>query len=403
LVQRARLERLSGIHSLREAARRARAQSKIENLKSKIHQTRGLPKNRLRAYLRGFACLALALLAPAGGPAFSQERADHPVKLVIHGGAGVIERSKMTPEREKAYRDAMAQALRTGYAVLQKGGTSLDAVEATIKVLEDSPLFNAGKGAVFTSAGTNELDASIMDGATLNAGAVAGVKRVKNPIGLARLVMEKSPHVMMVGDGAEAFARSQGLRLVSPRYFHTAERWKALQEVKREEAQKGAPSAPSVKRSSNRDGAAPEDDHRFGTVGAVAVDRYGNLAAGTSTGGMTNKRFGRVGDSPIIGAGTYADNRTCGVSATGHGEYFIRAAVAPDISALMAYKGMSVREAADEVVKDKLVKLGGEGGVIAMDAAGNVAMSFNSSGMFRGYVNPDGSIVTAIYADEETP
>lgn len=307
-------------------------------------------------------------------------------KLVIHGGAGTILRSNMSPEREAAYRAALTEALQTGHAVLKRGGSSLDAIEATIKVLEDSPLFNAGKGAVFTSEGTNELDASIMDGATLKAGAVAGVKRIKNPISLARLVMEKSPHVMMVGEGAETFARQNGVEWVDPKYFYTEERWKQLQEAKRKEKQ---PKTSSL----------TTDDKKFGTVGAVALDQNGNLAAGTSTGGMTNKKFGRVGDAPIIGAGTYANNATCAVSATGHGEYFIRSVVAHDIAALMEYRGLSLKEAADIVVMKKLVKLGGEGGVIAIDKDGNHAMPFNSPGMYRGFIDSDGKAVVEIYKE----
>ena len=312
-------------------------------------------------------------------------------KLVIHGGAGTILKSRMTDEREAAYRAALAEALQTGHAVLKRGGSSLDAIEATIKVLEDSPLFNAGKGAVFTSEGTNELDASIMDGATLKAGAVAGVKRIKNPISLARLVMEKSPHVMMVGEGAESFARQNGIEWIDPKYFYTEERWKQLEEAKRKEKQQSDPD--------RKTGSLTTDGEKFGTVGAVALDKNGNLAAGTSTGGMTNKKFGRVGDAPIIGAGTYANNSTCAVSATGHGEYFIRSVVAHDIAALMEYRGLSLKEAADLVVMKKLVKLGGEGGIIAIDKDGNHAMPFNSAGMYRGFIDATGRAVVEIYKE----
>jgi beta-aspartyl-peptidase (threonine type) len=314
--------------------------------------------------------------------------------LVVHGGAGVIRRADMSAEEERAYRAALAEAIGRGRDVLARGGHALDAVEAVINVLEDSPLFNAGRGAVFTNAGTNELDAAMMDGSTGRAGAVAGVRRVKNPIDLARAVMEKSAHVMLVGDGAEAFATAQGIELVDPKYFHTERRWKALQEARRKEAE-----AAAGKRTSQ----APSRDWRerkLGTVGAVALDAEGRLAAGTSTGGMTNKRWGRVGDAPIVGAGTYADDR-CAVSATGHGEYFIRNVVAHDICARMRYGGVSLREAADDVVMKKLVELKGEGGVIALDAAGNVAAPFNSEGMFRGWVGPDGRIEVRIYRDEE--
>ncbi len=321
-------------------------------------------------------------------------------KLVIHGGAGTILKSNMTPEREAAYRAALTQALQTGHAVLKNGGSSLDAIEATIKVLEDSPLFNAGKGAVFTSEGTNELDAAIMDGATLKAGAIAGVKRIKNPISLARLVMGKSPHVMMVGEGAEIFARQNGIEWVDPKYFYTEERWKQLEEAKRKEKQQNDPAAkPDAAKPDRKTSSLISDDKKFGTVGAVALDKNGNLAAGTSTGGMTNKKFGRIGDAPIIGAGTYANNRTCAVSATGHGEFFIRSVVAHDISALMEYRGLSLKEAADLVVMNKLVKMGGEGGIIAIDKDGNIAMPFNSAGMYRGYVDADGKVVVEIYKE----
>lgn len=319
------------------------------------------------------AGLSLAILAfaacaspPASLPAFL---------LVVHGGAGTIGRADLTPADDSAYRAAMTQAIRAGYDVLRTGGSSLDAVTATINVLEDSPLFNAGKGAVFTNAGSVELDAALMDGPGLAAGAVAGVKHIKNPINLARLVMEKSPHVLLAGAGAEAFAQEQGVPLVPQSYFFTERRWKELERAR----------------------AAPTKEH--GTVGAVALDRQGRLAAGTSTGGLTNKRWGRIGDSPIIGAGTYASAR-CAVSGTGVGEYFIRNVVAYDICARMLYKGESVAEAADAVVMKKLVAQGGEGGAIALDGAGHFAMPFNSEGMYRGYVGPDGRIVVKIYRDE---
>jgi beta-aspartyl-peptidase (threonine type) len=321
-------------------------------------------------------------------------------KLVVHGGAGTILKSRMTPEREAAYRAKLTEALQAGHAVLKNGGRSLDAIEATIKVLEDSPLFNAGKGAVFTSEGTNELDAAIMDGATLKAGAVAGVKRIKNPITLARLVMEKSPHVMMVGEGAEIFARQNGIEWVDPKYFYTEERYKQLEEAKRKEKQQTEPAnKPDAGKPDRKTGSLITDDRKFGTVGAVALDRNGDLAAGTSTGGMTNKKFGRVGDAPIIGAGTYANNQTCAVSATGHGELFIRSVVAHDISALMEYRGLSLKEAADLVVMNKLVKIGGEGGIIAIDKDGNIAMPFNSAGMYRGFIDADGKVVVEIFKD----
>lgn len=298
--------------------------------------------------------------------------------MVIHGGAGTIERREMTPENEKAHRDGLEEALKAGYSVLARGGASLDAVEAAIRVLEDNPLFNAGKGAVFTHEGTNELDSSIMDGRTLNAGAVAAVTHVRNPIVLSRLVMDKSPHVLLVGAGAEAFAREQGVELVDEKYFYTDQRWQELQKDKAKEK------------------ARPARDEEHGTVGAVALDQAGNLAAGTSTGGTSNKRFGRVGDSPIIGAGTYANNETCAVSCTGDGEYFIRQTVAADVSALMKYKGLSVKEAAQAAI-EKVGKLGGTGGLIAMDRKGNFAMPFNTSGMYRGWVGANGKVSVEIY------
>ena len=313
--------------------------------------------------------------------------------FVIHGGAGTILKSQMTPELEKEYRAKLTEALMKGHSILNNNGSSLDAIEAAIRILEDSPLFNAGKGAVFTSAGTNELDASIMDGKTLKAGAVASLKHIKNPISLARLVMEKSPHVMMVGDGAEAFAKQQGIEMVPQEYFYTERRWKALQSIK--ESEKKQSSAPGT---GSGPGRPKSDEDKHGTVGAVALDKAGNLAAGTSTGGMTNKRFGRVGDSPIIGAGTYANNQSCAVSATGDGEFFIRSVVAYDICALVEYKGMALQEAASAVI-EKVGKLGGTGGVIALDKDGHIAMPFNTAGMYRGYVDPDGKAVVEIYKD----
>lgn len=314
--------------------------------------------------------------------------------FVIHGGAGTILKSNMTPELEEEYRAKLKEALLAGYNILKNDGSSLDAVEAAIRIMEDSPLFNAGKGAVFTSEGTNELDASIMDGKTQKAGAVAAVKRIKNPISVARLVMEQSPHVMMVGDGAETFAKQKGVELVSPDYFYTERRWKELQRAKEKEQQEaGRPK----KVSRNLD-AEYADVTKYGTVGAVALDKQGNLAAATSTGGKTNKKYGRVGDSPIIGAGTYANNRTCAVSGTGDGEFFIRGVVAYDISAQMEYQGKSLKEAANTVI-EKLGKLGGTGGIIAIDRNGNITMPFNTEGMYRGFVGADGKIVVEIYKD----
>ncbi len=347
------------------------------------------------------ACASRGAAAPtpgAAGPAAQASPAAAPGRgapkwgLVIHGGAGNISPENLGPERQARYKAKLEEALRAGHAVLARGGESLDAVQAAVQVLEDSPLFNAGKGAVFTHEGENELDAAIMDGPTQRAGAVAGLKHVKNPIDLARRVMERSPHVMMIGAGAEAFAKAQGVELVPQSYFYTEERWQSLQRALEAEKQtQGVPPSSASERG-------PQGDYKFGTVGAVALDQHGHLAAGTSTGGMTNKRFGRVGDVPIIGAGTYA-NAGCAVSATGHGEFFIRYTVAHDICARMAYQGAPLAAAADAVVMDVLVKAGGEGGIIAMDAQGNVAMPFNSKSMYRGALGADGVVYTAILKD----
>ena len=301
------------------------------------------------------------------------ERPDY--ALVIHGGAGTILKENMTDERAEAIRAAMNEAMDAGEKVLREGGSSADAVEATIWVLEDSPYFNAGRGAVFTNAGINEMDASFMTGQDQNAGAVGGVTTIKHPISAARAVLERSEHVLLSGKGANDFATEQGLEVVDPKYFFTQERYDALQRA--------------------LDGEKVEQekidvDKKHGTVGCVALDKAGNLAAGTSTGGMTNKRYNRLGDSPLIGAGTYADNATCGVSCTGWGEYFIRYAVAYDVHARMAYGGASVQEAADAVIHKTLVEKGGTGGLIALDAQGNVAMPFNTPGMYRGYLKAGG-------------
>ncbi|HRO86202.1 MAG TPA: isoaspartyl peptidase/L-asparaginase [Niabella sp.] len=310
--------------------------------------------------------------------------------LVIHGGAGTILKSGMTPEKEKAYRSGLEQALMAGYNKLKQGKSGLDAVQAAINVLEDNPLFNAGKGAVFTHDGKNELDASIMDGKTLKAGAVAGVTVIKNPIDAARAVMEKSEHVMMVGKGAEIFAKQSGLAIVKPKYFYTEERWKGLQNAIKEEKMK-------LDHSYHPSGTG-YPDFKFGTVGAVALDNDGNLAAGTSTGGMTNKRYGRVGDAPIIGAGTYANNKTAAVSCTGWGEFFIRSVVAYDLSAMMEYKGATVQQAGDAVIK-KVGDLGGDGGLISIDRKGNISMPFNTAGMYRGAITKDGKTEIYIYKE----
>ncbi|HEX8776104.1 MAG TPA: isoaspartyl peptidase/L-asparaginase [Pyrinomonadaceae bacterium] len=318
-----------------------------------------------------------------------------PIGFAIHGGAGTILKQDLTPEMEQAYRVKLREAVLAGYDILKNGGSSLNAVEAAIRIMEDSPLFNAGKGSVLTSAGTVEMDASIMDGKTLKAGAVAGLKHIKNPISLARLVMEQSSHVLLIGDGAEAFAKEKGIEQVPQDYFITDRRLKELEREKEKVKKQAAPP----KQTNRESGLAPPDERKYGTVGAVALDKEGNLAAGTSTGGKTNKRIGRVGDSPIVGAGNYANNRTCAVSGTGDGEYFIRLLIAYDISALMEYKGMAVEAATRAVVMEKLKALGGEGGVIAIDKNGNVAMSFNTPGMYRAYIAADGKPVVGIYKD----
>ncbi len=314
--------------------------------------------------------------------------------LVIHGGAGAISKKNISAEQEAAYRAKLTEALVAGRSILANKGTALDAIEATINVMEDSPLFNAGKGAVFTHEERNEMDASIMDGRTLNAGAIAGVTRVKNPIGLAREVMENSKHVMLAGTGAEEFAKLRGVELVDPSYFATERR---LKQVKRIKAKNAGVVLDHSSEKISAVGDPIDPDHKFGTVGAVALDVDGNIAAGTSTGGMTNKRWMRIGDAPIIGAGTYASNESCGVSSTGHGEYFIRLSVAYNICAMMEYKGVSLQEAADTVIHDKLTNLGGTGGIVSLDKNGNVAMVFNTEGMYRGYVKGDGEPSVAIY------
>lgn len=317
--------------------------------------------------------------------------------FMIHGGAGVIRRGSLSPEREREYIAKLEEAVMAGYRALQAGRSGLDAVEIAVKILEDSPLFNAGKGAVFTNDGKNELDAAIMEGKTLKAGAVAGLRRVKNPISLARAVMEKSEHVMMIGDGAERFARANGVEIVDERYFFTQPRWDSLQRILKEEKEKEKKAGDKPKAGTAAIDDAEIRSRRYGTVGAVALDKNGDLFAGTSTGGMTNKRFGRVGDVPIIGAGTYANNNTCAVSATGWGEYFIRLGVARDISALMEYRALPIQNAADTVIQQKLQNAGGDGGIIAIDRMGNMGISFNSEGMYRAYIDIDGKPVVAIY------
>ncbi len=309
--------------------------------------------------------------------------------IAIHGGAGTILRSVMNPEKERQYKQSLATAIAAGEKVLQSGGSSLNAVEAAIRLLEDEPLFNAGRGSVFTHEGKNEMDASLMDGHSGAAGAVAGVKHVKNPISLARCVMERSEHVLLSGSGATEFAKKMNLELMPDDYFFVQARYDQLQE-----AIKG-----NKVMLDHTESKIKPDEKKFGTVGAVAIDTHGNLAAGTSTGGMTNKQHGRVGDTPLIGAGTYANNNTCAVSCTGHGEFFIRSVVAYDVSCLMEYKGFSLKEACDTVVKQKLVKLGGEGGLIAIDKHGNIVLSFNSEGMYRASVKAGEKIYTGIYND----
>jgi beta-aspartyl-peptidase (threonine type) len=318
--------------------------------------------------------LLLTLWAPAGGAG------DEPMyAIAIHAGAGVIARASMTPEAEQAYRADLEKALGAGYGVLEQGGTSLDAGTAAVRILEDSPHFNAGRGAVFTHEGINELDAAVMDGRTLAAGAVAGVRHIRNPVELARLVMERSPHVMLAGSGAEEFAVSQGVPLVPASYFYTERRWQQLEQARRGDRLSAA------------------DLGYYGTVGAVARDRHGNLAAATSTGGMTNKRWGRIGDTPIIGAGTWADNASCAVSSTGSGEHFMRTSLAHEIDSLIRLRGMSAADAAREAIHVRLKGIGGDGGVIVVDREGNVALDFNSAGMFRGVRDSRGRHEVAIY------
>ncbi|GAA3970642.1 isoaspartyl peptidase/L-asparaginase [Pedobacter ginsengiterrae] len=337
--------------------------------------------------LKLFFVLALAVLA------INVSAQQKKYVMVIHGGAGTILKKNMTPEMEAAYIAVLTQALKAGYAEIQAGKTSLDAVEATIHVLENDPHFNAGKGAVFTHDGRNELDAAIMDGKTQMAGAVAGVTTVKNPISAARAVMEKSEHVMMVGAGADQFAKEAGLEIVDPKYYWTKERWDGLQQAIKEDSTKAVLDHGSKKSELL---GSKNHDYKFGTVGCVALDKAGNLAAGTSTGGMTNKKYGRVGDAPIIGSGTYCNNETAGISCTGWGEFYIRNVVAKTISDLMEYKGLSVVEAS-KIALDKVGKMGGDGGLIALDKKGNVAMPFNTEGMYRGAITADGKIEVSIY------
>ena len=348
---------------------------------------------RALAFALAFATIACSSPAPAvhaqATPPAAPAGPSVKWGMVIHTGAGNFTLASLGDRREPE-RAAMNDALMAGYRILSSGGTSLDAVQAAIVIFEDSPLFNAGKGAVFTHEGTNELDASIMDGSTMKAGAVAGLKHIRNPIKLARLVMDKSQHVMLAGEGAEAFAKQQGgVDLVSQKYFYTDRAWKALQDA-----------IAAEKRDAQKKAAQPAETHH-GTVGAVALDQHGNLAAGTSTGGLTNKRFGRIGDSPIIGAGTYASNKSCAISSTGIGEFWIRYTVAHDICARVEYKQTPIQASADSLVMGELKPIGGEGGIIGIDAHGNIAMSFNTTGMGRGYVGQDGKPTIMFTANDD--
>jgi beta-aspartyl-peptidase (threonine type) len=317
-------------------------------------------------------------------------RAKNFYALVIHGGAGTIKKEFMSAEREKAYREKLDEALAAGYTILKKGGTSIEAVQKTINVMEDSPLFNAGKGAVFNSLGKQEMDASIMDGKTLNAGAVAGVSHIRNPINAALLVKDSTRHVMLSGKGAEDFARQFGLKFEDEKYFFTEKRYQQLLKIQKKDSVILDHSISAIERSLI-------DDHKLGTVGCVALDKDGNIAAGTSTGGMTNKKYGRIGDSPIIGAGTYANNKTCGVSATGTGEYFMRTMAAHEVSSLMMHKKLTLKEALKQVIHVEIDSLGGDGGLIALDKNGNIAWDFNTAGMFRGYRTSTGDKKIEIY------
>lgn len=349
--------------------------------------------------MKRFLILLLGIVPAIGFTQIkSSVNSSNRVVIAVHGGAGTILKSQMTPERERAYKAGITEALQKGHAILKAGGTSLDAVEAAVKVLEDNPLFNAGKGAVFTNEGKNELDAAIMDGSNLKAGAIAGVTTIKNPITAARAVMDKSEHVMMAGKGAEKFAVESGCEIVEPSYFYTEDRWRGLQRAKQ---------ADSTKSQLDHDAAKPKqhallrqpgnNDYKYGTVGSVALDSRGNLAAATSTGGMTNKKYGRIGDVPILGAGTYANNNTCAISCTGWGEYFIRLVMAKSVSDRMELAKMPLKKAADEMIMKKLPELGGDGGLIAVDKNGNIAMPFNTAGMYRGYIDASGKVVVEIY------
>lgn len=312
--------------------------------------------------------------------------------IAIHGGAGTILKNMLTPELEKQYLDGLQNALDAGYAVLSSNGTALDAVEAAVVSLEDNELFNAGKGAVYTKKGLNEMDACIMDGSNLATGAVAGVRNIKNPVKLAKEIMLHSGHVLLSGNGAKEFALNRGIEQAADDYFYTKYRYDQWVEIRDSDFYQLDHKEDNLK-------GMPHEEKKFGTVGAVALDIHGHIAASTSTGGMTNKRYGRIGDSPIPGSGTYANDATCGISCTGHGEYFLRAVVAYDVSCLMEYKGLSLKDACEKVIKDKLVKLGGEGGLIAVDGFGNFELCYNSQGMYRGAKSSEGFNLVGIYKD----
>jgi L-asparaginase / beta-aspartyl-peptidase len=352
---------------------------------------------------RSISCIFLASILAFAANTAAQQPAHH-WAIVIHGGAGVIERSQLGPEGDRGYRAALKAATEAGAKVLDQGGTALDAVEAAIHVLEDNPLFNAGKGAVFSAEGKNEMDSSIMDGATLRAGSVAGVTRARHPITLARSVMEKSPYVMMVGPGADAFGTHIGIEEEPPSYFFTESRWQSLVKELKKEGRPIPPRPAGVPPEGKMEPVAQLEEspesQLHGTVGAVALDRSGNIAAGTSTGGLQGKMSGRVGDSPVIGAGTYASNKSCAVSATGTGEYFIRLGVAREVCNLVQFKHMSLKDAADEVIHHELQALEGDGGVIALTPDGQLTWSFNTPGMFRARLTEGGTIQIGVYNDE---
>ncbi len=349
-----------------------------------------------------FMLLGVMIMGTVTSANSANAQQTHRWAIVLHGGAGVIERGAMTPEMEAQYRAGLKNAIEAGAQVLDRGGSSMDAIEAAIRILEDDPNFNAGRGAVFAADGTNQLDAAIMDGTTLKAGAVADVTRTRHPISLARAVMEKSPHVFLVGEGADAFSRYAGLEQVDPSFFFTERRWQSLVKQLQKEGlpipprPDGAPAEPKPP-AANVEAA---DVHAWGTVGVVALDRSGDIAAGTSTGGTQAKRWGRVGDSPIIGAGTYASNRSCAVSATGTGEYFIRLTVARTVCALVEYKGYTLQQAADDLIHKQLSAMHGDGGLIAVAPDGQMAWSFNTPGMFRARLAEGGKLQISVYSDE---